>query len=368
MSAWVCLLSLLFIAYTVAGYPLVLACWARCRARPWRSEAQEPMVTVVLPVRNGQTFLRAKLESIIALDYPRERRQIIVVSDGSADATEAIASSFADQGVELLAMPRRGKAAAINEAVTHARGSILMFTDVRQALEPQTLRALTAPFADEEVGVVSGELWVQGRAPAGALDTQLYRRYENWLRRQLAALDSTFGATGCCYAMRRSLAVKLPDDTLLDDVYLPLAAFFEGYRCVVEPHARAYESPVAEFPRKVRTLAGNYQILAQYPALLTRRNRQRWHFASYKLARLALPFAMLSVALTSPRLPAPWAAPLVAAQLALYGMAALYPWLPPSSAWRSLTAPAHGVVTMMVAALLALRIFVVSPRHLWQAP
>ena len=243
-------------------------------------------------MRDGEHYLRAKLESILALDYPSELLEILVVSDGSTDGTDSIAGEFAGRGVRLLRVPAAGKPAALNAAIPQSRAEILLLTDVRQTLDPSCLRSLIACFADPTVGAVSG---TPESAPA-RVAPKPRSNYIGAMRHGSgsisARIDSMFGATGPCYALRRSLAVPMPPETLLDDVYLPLAGFFQGYRLITDESAIAWDYPTSrriEFHRKVRTLAGNYQILRYYPALLGPRNRMWLHFVSYKLGRLLLP-------------------------------------------------------------------------------
>jgi hypothetical protein len=180
-------------------------------------------------------------------------------------------------------------------------------------------------------GRVSGELIIRKGASHGEEDLGLYRRYENWIRNQLSDVDSIFGALGSFYALRRELAVPIPPDQLLDDMYLPLAAFFRGHRLIVEPRALAFDYPTSrgtEFARKARTLAGNYQILRSYPALLGPANRMWFHFASYKLGRLMLPWVLVVLFASSCFLPAPWRWFLLGGQAIFYGLAAVDPLLP----------------------------------------
>jgi len=149
-----------FCIYVLAGYPLLLDLRARRRTRP-APTAPVPLdktVTVLLAVHNGERWLANKLRSLLALEYPRVLMQILVISDGSTDDTDDIARSFAGEGVDLIRIPRGGKAAAINAGLERASGEILFFTDVRQRLAPESLRHLVTAFADPAVGVVSGEL------------------------------------------------------------------------------------------------------------------------------------------------------------------------------------------------------------------
>jgi biofilm PGA synthesis N-glycosyltransferase PgaC len=355
--------------YIVIGYPLLLGLMARLRPKPVFKSTQRKTVSVVIAVHDGERFVGAKLDSILALDYPRELMEILVVSDGSTDRTDAIVQEFAPQGVRLLRVPRGGKCAALNAAIPQARSEILLLTDMRQTVAPASLQAMIDCFADPTVGVVSGELIIRKGASQDEEDIGLYRRYENWIRNRLSDVDSIFGALGSFYALRRELAVPIPVDQLLDDMYLPLAAFFRGYRLIVEPRALAFDYPTSrgtEFTRKARTLAGNYQILRSYPALLGPANRMWFHFASYKLGRLALPWVLVLLFASSCFLPLPWRWFLLGGQAIFYGLAAADPLLPPSFPAKRLASLARTLVALMLAAALGPSVFFISPRSLWK--
>jgi biofilm PGA synthesis N-glycosyltransferase PgaC len=363
------LASVAAFAYVIAGYPLLLGVLARRRARPVHRAPYFPTVTVIVPAHNGEHFLEAKLRSILQLEYPPELLHVIVASDGSTDRTAAIAGQFAAEGVELLALPRGGKPAALNAAIERATGEILLLTDVRQPLAPDSLALLTACFADPAVGVASGELIIRDGDSQAKADIGLYWRIESRIRDRLGAIDSIFGATGPLYTIRRSLAVPIPADILLDDMYLPLSAFFRGYRLIVESRAHAYDYPTSlatEFRRKVRTLGGNYQILRAYPALLGPQNRMWFHFVSYKFGRLLLPWLLLLTAILSLSLPAPWRILVIAAQACFYLIAAFDPAIPAKSSLKKVSSPARTFMVMMIAALRGFSVFFVPPRSLWQ--
>lgn len=363
------LICALAIAYILLGYPLLLWLLARHRVKPVQKRFEPQTVSVLIAVHNGELFVRKKLLSVLALEYPRELLQILVISDGSTDSTDASVAEFAGQGVDLLRIQRAGKPAALNAGIQQATGEILLLTDVRQELEPDSLHYLVECFADPEVGVVSGELLIRKGGLHEEVDIGLYWRFESWIRNQLSALDSMFGATGPFYSIRRSLAVPIPEDVLLDDVYLPLTAFFRGFRLIVEPRARAIDYPTTrdtEFKRKVRTLAGNYQIIGYFPGLLGPANRMWLHFVSYKLGRLLLPYALIGLAVSSFGLPKPWTILAIAVQLAGYGLAVLDPWIPTGWFLKRLSSPARTFGTMMIAAICAIQIFFVPPRKLWK--
>jgi poly-beta-1,6-N-acetyl-D-glucosamine synthase len=360
-----------FAVYVIAIYPLLLA-WSARRGRPVLRVFEPRTVSAIIAVRNGEHYLRAKLESLLALDYPRDLLEILVVSDGSTDSTDAIAEEFAGtfhERLRLLRTAPAGKPAAVNVGIAAARGEILLLTDVRQELDPASLRALVACFADWTVGAVSGTLRIRSGSSHAEADIGLYWRYETWMRERLARRDSMFGATGPFYALRRSLAVPMPPDLLLDDMYLPLAAFHRGYRLITEPQAVAWDYPTSretEFRRKVRTLAGNYQILRYYPWLLGPGNRLWLSFLSYKIGRLLLPFAMLTIAISSFGLAGPWRVAAISGQAVFYLLAVLDGALPRAWMLKRISSPARTFSSMMLAAVCGLAIFFVPPQSLWK--
>lgn len=356
--------------YVLFGYPLLLAAVARVKRRPVARGPYVPTVSIVVAVRNGAEFIEQKLRSILDLEFPRERMEIIVASDGSTDATNDIVGQFSSEGVRLLSLQRGGKPAALNAAIRQASGEILVLTDVRQVLAPDSLALLLENFADPQVGAASGELVILSGNSSQEKNTGLYWRYEVWIRLRLSEVDSIFGATGAYYSLRRSLAVDIPVNSLLDDMYLPLAAFFRGYRLIVDTRARMFDRPTAlrsEFRRKVRTLAGNYQILREYPALLSWRNRMWLHFVSYKFGRLLLPFAMLTVLVCSFGLPRPWSIWSLAAQAVFYAIAMIDIWTP-EGVLKKITSPVQTFVVLMAATLCAVSIFFVPSARLWTPP
>jgi len=358
-----------FVLYMVVGYPLLLTVLARWRPRPVDKRFEERTVTVLLAVHNGEAWLKAKLESILSLHYPRRLMQILVISDGSTDRTDLIAAEFAGEGIELLRVPRGGKAAALNAGMARATGDILFFTDVRQALEPDALRHLVACLGDPAVGGVSGQILFVKTVGGGEADVGLYWRFEKWLRDQLTAVDSLLVATGCIYAIRRKLARPLPADALIDDAYLPLAVVFQGCRFIFERRAVAYDYPAQldmEFRRKVRTLAGLYQVAASYPRLLKLLTPVAFHFFSYKLGRLLLPYALLITAAAGFWLPDGWAAAATGAQALFYGLAAADHWIPAGTAVKRLSATCRTFVVLMAAALCAGVILFVPAGKLWK--
>jgi cellulose synthase/poly-beta-1,6-N-acetylglucosamine synthase-like glycosyltransferase len=356
--------------YVLAGYPLLLALLTKRSRKPLERRFEEKTVSVVMAVRDGEPWIVEKLRWILALDYPRDQMEIIVVSDGSEDHTDELVARFAPQGVRLIRVPAGGKPAALNAGIAAAGNEILFFTDVRQALDPDCLRHLVSCFADPRVGVASGELEIRRGASHAEQNIGLYWRYEKWIRKHLSSLDSVMGATGCIYAMRRQLAVPLPANLLVDDVYLPLAAFFKGFRVVFEPRAKAFDDPSSlpvEFRRKVRTLSGVYQVLWYYPRLLLPFSNRMWfHFVSHKLGRQMLPFAVLTLAASSLALPDPWRTLAVIGGLLFCFLAAVDPLLPPTSSAHRLSSVVRTALVFVAASFCALGIFFFPHRLLWK--
>src|SRR5712692_3099852 len=238
--------ALLLLGYLYIGYPI--AAWLRALLCP-RSHARaaaEPFVTVMVVAYNEEDRIDARLENLLALDYPRDRLEIVLASDGSTDETVDRACRYEDAGVRVRAFAeRRGKAAVLNDLVPSARGQIVVLADARQRFEPGAVRALVANFADLTVGAVSGELMLTPTRAGAAVGEGacFYWRYEKFIRRSESRATSTVGATGAIYAIRRTLFEPIPEDTILDDVLIPLRMIRRGYRTLLEPDARAYDLP-----------------------------------------------------------------------------------------------------------------------------
>jgi len=305
--------STILVVYVYVGYPLLLRLWARLRPRPFRLQTSnfrlQPRVSIVIAARNEGARLAARMDNLLSLDYPAGKRQIVVVSDGSTDDTLEVLARYAGC-VDVVAIPTGGKAVALNAGVARATGDVLVFTDARQMFEANALRELVAPLANPSIGAVTGELLLDAESPGLAAQSTiaegvgLYWKYEKQIRRSESAIDSTLGATGAIYAMRRSLFRPLPPDTLLDDVLAPMRVVLAGYRVVFNERARAFDRAAvdadAEARRKVRTIAGNYQILALEPRLLLPiRNRVWLQYVSHKIGRLVVPYAMLAMFVAS---------------------------------------------------------------------
>ena len=327
-------ISALIIGYVYVGYPCLLAAWARvAHRRPRRAafpRGDWPSLSIVVAARNEAPRLRARVDNLLRQEYPG-RREIVVVSDGSTDNPAAALASFGS-AVRLIQVPSGGKPLALNAGVAASTGDILVFADTRQQFAPGALMELVVNFADPTVGGASGELILD--CERGPVDTSvgegigLYWQYEKWLRRNESLVWSTLGATGAIYALRRSCWTSLPAGTLLDDVLAPMRAVLAGQRVVFEERAIAFDrastNAGAESRRKTRTLAGNYQILAQEPRLLVPVVNPVWlQYVSHKVGRLVVPWALVGLFSSNLSL-APehvFFAILLAAQGVFYGLA-----------------------------------------------
>ena len=301
---WSCVALL---AYAHAGYPALVRVWAWLSPRRLSALGGEPEVSVLVVAQDEAARIGARIENLLAQDYPKDRLTILIASDGSTDGTAERARAHQQGNVHVFAFTApRGKPAVLNDVAPAARGEVLVFADARQRFESGALRALVAPFADPEVGVVSGELMITSAADGNAVGegASFYWRYEKFLRRCESRIDSTVGATGAIYAIRRALFEPLPADTLLDDVLLACRIVRRGYRAIFEPKARAHDRPAAtgdaEFRRKLRTLAGNFQLFSRERWLLhPLRNRLWLQTVSHKGLRLLCPLLLLGALGTS---------------------------------------------------------------------
>ena len=321
--------SLCLVVYTYAGYPLVLWVLTRLRSREALRSEIHPSVSIIVAARNEADKIRRKIEHSLALDYPRERLEILVASDASDDGTDAIVEEYAGRGVRLVRAPQRyGKEHVQGLALAVASGDVVVLTDAATILEPDVLRRLVQNFADPSIGAVSSEDIVVDAAgnPTGE---GLYVKYEMWVRRLESQFHSLVGLSGSCFAIRRELCTSWPS-TLASDFMGALHAARGGYRSIADASARgrfaAVASPQAEMRRRIRTFLRGITVLMANLDLLNpfRYGRFAFQLLSHKLLRFSAPLlllAMLAVSAVS------WSDPvlrvLLALQVAFYAMGAV---------------------------------------------
>ena len=363
------------VAFTYAGYPLLMAVRAALGARPVASDPQLPTIDVLLVAHGAAGQVAAKLRNLLALDYPPDRLRVTLACDGCND-TEAAARAVDSPRLRVLAFhPRRGKSACIADALPRLDAELVLFTDVRQRIDPGAARLLAAAFADPGVGAASGELVLEADNGYGR-GIDAYWRYEKLLRRLETASGSIIGATGALYAARRALVSPPPPGIVLDDMWIPLAIAARGHRIVFVPDALAYDrgavDSASEEARKRRTLAGNYQLLHRWPALaLPGAHPLALRLWGHKWLRLLAPWCLLALLASNAWLVAAGASELYLAalvlQLAAYALA-LCARMRPALAAAWLPARLCGAfLSLNFSALLALLDYLRNPdAHLWR--
>ncbi len=363
------------IAFAYFGYPLLLAIIAWLAPKPVRRAPFTPRVTIVVVGYNEEAAIAAKVRSCLAQHYPRECLRVLIVSDGSTDAMPVVVRDCGDTRVQLLAFEqRRGKAACLNDALAASQDEFVVLSDARQPLDADAVAFLMENFADDAVGAVSGELRFRTEGATGfAEGIDAYWRYEKFIRQKESDIGSAVGVSGALYALRRALWQPIPPQTILDDVMIPMNVAMQDRRVVFDARAVAWDRPshsaARERVRKVRTLAGNFQLIALRPDfLLPGRNPLFVQLFCHKLLRLIVPLAM-ALALAANAMLATqgafWAF-VLAAQLGCYGIALAGLVVPSLCRW---------LPVRLLATFLALNAFVVlgfasfafdREAHLWR--
>lgn len=306
--------SLFFINFTYIGYPVFLYALSRIYSKPvcQAKDDFQPFVSIVLAAKNEALGIEERLKNLLVQDYPADKYEIIIVSDGSIDETDGVVQNFIDSlsdGQEQIFCyaytPSQGKPTALNIGIEHARGEIIVFADTRQRFAQNTVSRLVRNFADPAIGAVSGELvFLQESDSAIKAQMGVYWKYEKTVRKLESLSGSVVGATGAIYAIRKQLYQPLPRETILDDVLTPMNIVMQGYRVIFDGQAVAYDTisrdAGLEWKRKVRTLAGNWQLISLRTDLLNpRKNTLLFRFCAHKLARLVVPLFLMLLLTTS---------------------------------------------------------------------
>ena len=358
------------IVYAYLGYPLLLRLLAKVRPRPIRVADCGLTFSIVIAGRNEEANLTRKIPNLLGLAGLSNCREIVIASDGSTDDTVRVIREAGGKAVPVILPEAKGKAVALNAAVRVATGDLLIFFDARQTVGEDVLLDLSRCFADPSVGAVSGELVLEN-ANGQPTDESigLYWRIEKAVRRLESATGSVVGVTGAIYAIRRELWEDLPEGTILDDVLVPMNVARRGKRVVFQPAAiardRIFHQPGKEFARKVRTLTGNYQLLQLAPWLITPGNPLLFRFISHKLLRLAVPFLLLVVLVSSGLAQGRFYRVCFGGQVLFYALAA-WGWLGPSARRFRPVAIAETFTMLNVAAALAFVNFVMGRKRIWQ--
>ncbi|HEY2587515.1 MAG TPA: glycosyltransferase family 2 protein [Tepidisphaeraceae bacterium] len=355
---WICLAVTV---YAYAGYALLL--WALSRLAGTRREPAEqgdadlPVVSLLIAAYNEEAVIEARVRNALAMDYPGDRLEIVIASDGSSDATADIVRRFERQGVRLLDYrENRGKATVLNCTIPELRGSIILLSDANTRMDPQGLRKLVRWFQDPAVGMVSGKL-VLVDAATGRNADGLYWKYETKLKQWEGRLGALLGANGAIYAVRRELYEPLPPTTI-DDFIIPLRARLRSdCRLVFDPEAQAFEETApdaaAEFRRRARFGASGFEAIGLlWPLLNPCRGWICVTFLSHKILRWTCPFFVLGMLAASALLVrSPLYRGLLLLQCAFYLFSVFVICMPSTvRVWRPLRLT--GLFTLMNAALL----------------
>ena len=306
LAGWVLVAaSVGLVAYVLVLYPLLVKLLAAVRRRGHEADGVDrtytPHITVLVPVYNEERNIARKLEELLALDYPADRMQVLVVSDASSDGTDAIVRSYAARGVELVRLPARGgKTAAESAALPFIRSDIVVNTDASVGIPSGTIGHLVAPFADPTIGAASSHnVSAPGREGDVVHAEGWNNRWDMHVRRLESEICGIVGASGALFAARREIhAVSVPE-TLSRDFATPLIAKELGFRSVIVPNAicvvRRSTSLRAEYRRKVRTMARGIATLAYKRHLLNplRTGMFAWVLLSHKVGRWLIPPAIL---------------------------------------------------------------------------
>ena len=294
MRIWTILFfgSLLTIFYIYIGYPMVVTFFASIFKRRVMAGVYHPTVTILIAAYNEERSIRSTLENKLALNYPNDKFEVLVVSDGSTDRTDEIVREYAARGVRLIRQePRQGKTSGLNRAVPEAHGEVLVFSDANSIYEPGALTKLVESFSDPTVGYVTGKMIYHNPDGSGIGDgCSAYMKYENFLRKMETDIGSIVGVDGGIDAVRRKLYQPMNPDQLPDFV-LPLKVVDQGYRVVYEPEAVLVEPSLQtsedEYRMRVRVSLRALWALKDMRHLLSFRKFRifAWQLWSHKVLR-----------------------------------------------------------------------------------
>jgi cellulose synthase/poly-beta-1,6-N-acetylglucosamine synthase-like glycosyltransferase len=291
-------LALLF--YTYLGYPALMLLLSRVYARPVKRANILPRVSMIIAAHNEEADIATKLENALALDYPKERFEIVVASDCSSDRTDEIVKRYARRGVRLYQQKQHfGKTIAQNSAVRITQGEILLFSDATTRYQPDVVRKIVRPFADPTVGCVAGQLiYIDHSTTVVGDGCKSYWGYEKLIKQSESEVCSLIGVSGCLYAVRRSCHQKLAND-MIDDFVIATEIRLQGLRTVYEPAAISLEDTNKrgkdEFRMRVRVIQQTFSALHRYSDVLSLRRHGLFAFQmiSHKVLRYLVPLFLL---------------------------------------------------------------------------
>lgn len=291
--------------YIFMGYYFLLVLlniWKKGKDVP--SSNVLPRITIILVIRNEEKYVVDRIKNLLD-QYPSNLIEMIIVLDACTDRTVELVNEIYIPNVQFIQEnSRKGKASGVKKALDIANEDIVVFADARQLFVPGTIKKLVRHFCDPHVGAVSGELILTKPMNAPMVGVDIYWELEKLLRKAESKFSSIIGCTGAIYAVRRQYCPNLREDTILDDVVIPLYIAQKGLKVIFESEAKAVESSPRghkdEFKRKIRTIAGNFQMLFRYPSwLLPWKHQLWWQLISHKYLRLLSPYLLLLIFFSS---------------------------------------------------------------------
>jgi len=290
--------SVLVMVYIYIGYPSIVYLLSKIKSNPDKNYEFLPSITIIISVYNEEKLIQKKIDNLFSLNYPDNLIEVIIVTDGSNDATASIIRKHSS--IKLIESKERlGKAECVNRAVAAAHNDILILMDVRQTVEQNAIKELVSNLSNDNVGAVSGELVYRESSDINQTieNAGFYWKYEKMIRKAESKVGSVQGVTGALYAIKKDLMPQIKEGTILDDVYVPMTVIKNGYRVLFEPQAVIYDDAsvdeAIERKRKIRTIAGNYQLISMNKWLLSPiLNPTFFQYFSHKVLRLMSPFIL----------------------------------------------------------------------------
>jgi cellulose synthase/poly-beta-1,6-N-acetylglucosamine synthase-like glycosyltransferase len=309
MTAFLFWMAVFLIVYTYVGFPLLIILRGLISNHPYKhSDVSDfPTVSIVIAAYNEAKTIAEKLDNLVSLDYPKDKIEVVIASDGSKDGTETIVERYKDRGVKILALPRSGKAVALNTAVAASSGEILVFSDANSMYKSDAIKELVKPFADSNIGGVAGnQIYRKNTADGSSGEGErAYWNFDRLLKQFQGKAGNTLAATGAIYAIRRSLFRPIPDG-VSDDFVTSTSVIAQGYRLVFSPVAVAYEpvasTSTAEFGRKVRVIVRSWRAFFFMRELLNpfRHGFYAVQLFSHKILRYLVVVPLIVLFLVSP--------------------------------------------------------------------
>lgn len=350
--------SLLMILYTGLGYPMVLLVLSLFVRKEVDKKEFYPEVTLLIPAFNEEDVIEEKILNSLSLDYPKEKLEIIVASDGSTDGTSGIVKRYLSEGITFHDYPvREGKTMLLNKTVPQASGDIIVFSDTSSIIDTEGFKELIFNFHDKKVGSACGK-YKLGFDATTARDggEGVYWKYETFLKEKESAIGSTLGAHGAFYAIRKRLFAPLKKDLINDDFAIPAGIVLQDFRAVYDPAAVAHEmtrtSSQGEMKRRQRIMVGNLQQVFELKSLLTAGVVPCWQFLSHKVLRIFLPLFFSGVFVSNLFLHSTFYRVMLGSQVAFYVLGLLGSASRNNDGLRVLTTLPYYVILLNVSTIM----------------